>query len=168
MNGTTPDADEVMANDSKLLGAINGVQAVGGLSTQEVKRTTVGTTQTVLSSTSQSVTVSDTSVMVVSFGGTVSSVNEMDSSWIAQLQLLVDDSPHHTVPVGVESSFGTSYFRETRSVAGSRITILTAGTHTVALRWIITISNASGVGMPVFGIVGNGGSWSGMVVPAWE
>jgi hypothetical protein len=163
-NGSAPDADEVMANFNALLGQANGLALVGGSSSTPVNRAnSVGTSNGTVGS--QTVAVDDASAFLVGMAGTVYKSNSSGSLQVT-MSLLVDGEAQLQQVWSEEAALGSGdEMIQTFGLGRVGLISLTAGSHTVAVKWELAVTDATGT-LATYALRGLSVSWAGLVVPS--
>jgi hypothetical protein len=164
-NGTTPDADDVMANFNALLNQANRTFAVGAASTTvPTAQTATGTSTAAVSGSSLAVTAAVPSLLLVSYRSIClhAWTSSKTTSIIGKIQVTVDGTP-----VGTGAQFENYVVAAADGgssrvpVAGSELLGLLTGAHTIALQYTQTVDTGGGWTTCQM----RGGEWSGLVIP---
>jgi hypothetical protein len=165
VNGTEPDADEVMANFTALLNQANRTFTAGAQGTAtNSAQTTNGTSTGSSTGTSQVVAVAVPSLLLITYNSIVL------HSWSATKTSSIIGKIEPTVG-GASVGSGAQFERFVTSagdagservpISGSQVIGLTAGSHTIELKWTQTISTGGGW----CSVQMRDSGWSGLVIP---
>lgn len=163
VNGTAPDANELQAVLDQLFNRANRTKIVGESSSSVVTRTLaagLGSTNGTIAS--KTFDVDETSSFAVGMSGVLTYSNK-NGAIVAVMELLVDGTTQ------LSQTFSDDAVAAERTgfmpISAFKVIGLTAGSHTIAIKYTLTVSRVTGT-LPVNVMQAVGGSWGGLVMPA--
>lgn len=170
VNGTNANANEVMGNLNALLNQSNRSFLVDQhTDSNGTARTTIGENAAELAGSSANVTVAVPSLMIIGFSSKLVVGTNLAGEYRGMVQLAQNGNPggffaSYQADLTAAGS-ATNDRITTRTLSGIGFLSLTAGSHTVSLWAVQTVTSLGGFQMAISGVQIQTGTWVGLVMP---